>query len=58
MGFLFSAAKSAVSSRGLNRRHFWGWLNAVFNKLELIVITIIITNKIGIKIRLQGPKMV
>lgn len=32
MRYLFSAVTSAVGSRGWNRRHFWGWLNAVFNK--------------------------
>ncbi|XP_003962384.1 ATP synthase subunit s, mitochondrial [Takifugu rubripes] len=34
MRYLFSAVTSAVGSRGWNRRHFWGWLNAVFNKVD------------------------
>ncbi|KAM8833822.1 ATP synthase subunit s, mitochondrial isoform 2-T2 [Synchiropus picturatus] len=32
---LFSrAARLALSQRGSNPRHFWGWLNAVFNKVD------------------------
>lgn len=32
MRLLSAAVKLSVGSRGWNRRHFWGWLNAVFNK--------------------------
>lgn len=32
MRLLSAAVKSAAGPRGWNRRHFWGWLNAVFNK--------------------------
>ncbi|CAG13231.1 unnamed protein product, partial [Tetraodon nigroviridis] len=31
---LSAAVKSFVGSRERNRRHFWGWLNAVFNKVD------------------------
>lgn len=32
MRLLSKAVQSAVGQREWSRRHFWGWLNAVFNK--------------------------
>ncbi|XP_062296130.1 ATP synthase subunit s, mitochondrial [Scomber scombrus] len=34
MKLLSKAVQSAVSQRDGSRRHFWGWLNAVFNKVD------------------------
>lgn len=34
MKLLTNAAKVALGQRHLDRRHFWGWLNAVFNKVD------------------------
>ncbi|KAK5857991.1 hypothetical protein PBY51_011195 [Eleginops maclovinus] len=34
MRLLSRAVQCAVSQRESSRRHFWGWLNAVFNKVD------------------------
>ncbi|AWP16124.1 ATP synthase subunit s mitochondrial [Scophthalmus maximus] len=34
MRLLSRAAQFAVGQRETSRRHFWGWLNAVFNKVD------------------------
>ncbi|KAI4804094.1 hypothetical protein KUCAC02_025736, partial [Chaenocephalus aceratus] len=34
MRLLTRAVQCAVSQRESSRRHFWGWLNAVFNKVD------------------------
>uniref|UniRef100_A0A8C9YDB4 Distal membrane arm assembly component 2 like n=2 Tax=Sander lucioperca TaxID=283035 RepID=A0A8C9YDB4_SANLU len=34
MRLLSKAVQSAVGQREWSRRHFWGWLNAVFNKVD------------------------
>ncbi|XP_035024906.1 ATP synthase subunit s, mitochondrial [Hippoglossus stenolepis] len=34
MRLLSKAVQAAVSQRGRSHRHFWGWLNAVFNKVD------------------------
>ncbi|XP_053191287.1 ATP synthase subunit s, mitochondrial [Scomber japonicus] len=34
MRLLSKAVQSAVRQRDGSRRHFWGWLNAVFNKVD------------------------
>ncbi|XP_075879480.1 ATP synthase subunit s, mitochondrial [Nelusetta ayraudi] len=34
MRILSRAVQSAVAQRERGRRHFWGWLNAVFNKVD------------------------
>ncbi|XP_060938782.1 ATP synthase subunit s, mitochondrial [Limanda limanda] len=34
MRLLSKAVQAAVSQRGRSQRHFWGWLNAVFNKVD------------------------
>ncbi|XP_061552588.1 ATP synthase subunit s, mitochondrial [Phycodurus eques] len=34
MRLLVKAVQSAIKQRESSRRHFWGWLNAVFNKVD------------------------
>ncbi|XP_062253317.1 ATP synthase subunit s, mitochondrial [Platichthys flesus] len=34
MRLLSKAVQAAVSQRGRSHRYFWGWLNAVFNKVD------------------------
>ncbi|XP_061699467.1 ATP synthase subunit s, mitochondrial [Syngnathoides biaculeatus] len=34
MNLLVKSLQSAIKQRESSRRHFWGWLNAVFNKVD------------------------
>ncbi|XP_077395163.1 ATP synthase subunit s, mitochondrial [Festucalex cinctus] len=34
MNLLVKGVQSALKQREISRRHFWGWLNAVFNKVD------------------------
>lgn len=45
MKLLVKVAQSALKQKDTNRRHFWGWLNAVFNKYVYLYQSCILVNR-------------